>query len=281
MNILIETEVIELNGCSFGIPWDRAQNYMNFPYPDEVWTVEEIADSPKEDVRGVIVGCDLADYSILANFPKIESLYLYNAQSLEDLGFIRGMIWLQQLYVSHCHVSDITPILQLLEAKKERRKATKDPWERVWLPAKGIYIDTTADIANIDQLIEMDKGIETWLNDKRIREKIKQEHPYRLKEWHFAPSSSCLYGIVFGRPEYSDGHPIHTSRGHVIDQDGKEITFKTRNSIYVVNVDDHVSDFSDLAAMEILEEIVLSDELTDRAYKDLHQTDADWYWKGD
>lgn len=144
--ILIDNRDDGIQGVTFGMPWKRDSSCFNFNMPEEVVTVDHIDIIDNENVETLVIGCPLDSYEFISKMTNLTQLYIYNAETIENLGFIKNLNKLNQLYISAYKIGSISDLLELLNKKVKIISNDKNLHNLITYGLDCICLNTACDI---------------------------------------------------------------------------------------------------------------------------------------
>lgn len=167
--ILIDDNYMDLQKCSFGFLWAHDSICYNFRRPTEFVLSSEI-DSIANDknVVGVVIGCNLKDYSFLKGLTELEQLYFYNTTELADFSFLESQYKLTQLQIVDSRISDLSKLLSFLKSK-EQYLSTLDLESKALESTEGICINSINELDGSLLSTRAFFALEIIVNGKHIR----------------------------------------------------------------------------------------------------------------
>lgn len=100
-SILIEDKGLDAADYSYSMPWKHDANCFNFKFPNETIRKGQIAQiGNTEDIKTLVIGCDLDDYRFIAEMTNLEQLYIYTGRNIRNLSFIEKLVHLNHLCIS-------------------------------------------------------------------------------------------------------------------------------------------------------------------------------------
>lgn len=135
-NILIDNHTVDVEKCSFSLPWNGDANCFNFIRPTEFVLDTEMRDIDPLDVESLVIGCDIDDYGVVKKMTNLEQLYIYAGNNLKDLNFITSLSNLNQLYISKSEISNLNGLDDLMKLQKSIFDTQKE--KRKW-KIYGLY----------------------------------------------------------------------------------------------------------------------------------------------
>ena len=170
--ILIDEEKINPTECSYAFPWHHDATCYNFKMPKESVSASEIGEiKNKDDIETLVIGCDLSDYKFIEDMVGLRQLYIYSGSNIRNLGFVRNLSNLSQLYITNSHVESLEPVVELVKVRKELFNSEEDIHKRLFMFIEGICIDTDCAL-DCSSLAEFAAFVtEIIINHKRIRKK--------------------------------------------------------------------------------------------------------------
>ena len=139
--ILIEKEILDPKACSFGFPWKHDSICFNFNFPEECILKDDIKNiTDKTDIETLVIGCRLESYDFISDMVNLKQLYIYDGEDVTNLGFIKNLLKLDQLYIVGSHIRDIEPLRILFKEKEKASAKEPDMFRRLGYMFSGIYV---------------------------------------------------------------------------------------------------------------------------------------------
>jgi hypothetical protein len=149
--IFVTDHAVVPTQIAFGVPWNSDAACYNMKFPKESLNINDYEGDSWMDALGdgaqlqaLYIDCDLTPdaYRALGKFTGLEQLFLYTAKELEDISFILNMPRLKYLYISDSKISDLTPVVLLLEKQEKIRNSMKksDFFERLGYDLDNVAI---------------------------------------------------------------------------------------------------------------------------------------------
>lgn len=145
--ILIDKEMKDPKHCSYGFPWRHDGNCYNFRAPDECVTADEtgIIDD-MTDIEGLVIGCDLDDYSFISEMVNLRQLYIYSGENINDMSFIAPLVKLKHLYIHESHINSLDPLIALMLEQKRLLSLEKDINKRLFMTLEAVAINSDKEL---------------------------------------------------------------------------------------------------------------------------------------
>jgi hypothetical protein len=144
--ILVENENPNLKECSFGLPWENDSTCYGFMRPDEVVSASKINEINHEEVESLIIGCDLEDYSFIADMVNLKQLYIYTGTNIRDVSFVKSLTKLTHLYIADSHVDSLDALKELLKEQKRLFDEEKKIKKWCFFNMKAICVESDEEL---------------------------------------------------------------------------------------------------------------------------------------
>ncbi len=168
--ILIDKEMKDPKHCSYGFPWRHDGNCYNFRAPDDFVISDEISSiDDMTDIEGLVIGCDLDDYSFIGKMINLRQLYIYTGENINDIEFVRTLLKLDYLYIEGSHIDSLEPLIELMNEQKRLLNQEEDIMKRIDMALTGVCISSDK---KLDGMLLKEPGryaSEIIVNGKSIR----------------------------------------------------------------------------------------------------------------
>ena len=168
--ILIEDDEVDVKKCCYGFPWRYDATCFNFKAPNEIVQASEIEKIDCwDEITTLVIGCDLDDYSFIANMVNLEQLYIYTGHNIKDVSFVKGLINLLHLYIEDSCVESLDALKELIAEKKRLFDEETNMYKRLSMGMDAICINSKY---NLDDQELWEPGAfisELIINRKRVK----------------------------------------------------------------------------------------------------------------
>lgn len=141
--ILIENGEVDVKDCVYGFPWKYDATCFNFKAPNEIVQASEIEKIDYwDEITTLVIGCDLDDYSFIANMVNLYQLYIYTGHNIKNISFIKGLINLSHLYIDDSCVESLDDLKKLIVEKKRLFDEETNIYKRLSMGMDAICINS-------------------------------------------------------------------------------------------------------------------------------------------
>ncbi|KIC05448.1 hypothetical protein LRN_1729 [Ligilactobacillus ruminis DPC 6832] len=173
LRILIDTD--KRLDKSYPLPWKSDATCFNFKAPEMVIypenTIEKITEP--EDVESLVIACDLTDYKFISEMVNLTHLYIYSAENIKDLDFLKNLSKIRQLYLGNINVESLEGLVELIELKDQKYKEIEEVNDlegRLTYGFEGIYIQSNKYEGDGTELVKPNIcRNDIVVNDKRVK----------------------------------------------------------------------------------------------------------------
>jgi hypothetical protein len=144
--ILIENSEVDPKQSSYGFPWKYDSTCYGFMSPDELVIASKISEITYEEVESLIIGCDLEDYSFIADMVNLKQLYIYTGKNIRDISFVKSLTKLTHLYISDSHVDSLEALKELLTEQKRLFDEEKKIKKCCFFNMKAICVESDEEL---------------------------------------------------------------------------------------------------------------------------------------
>ena len=157
MRILIDKE--NRLDKAYPLPWKSDATCFNFKSPEIVVHPDNIMveiEKP-EQVESLVIACDLKDYSFIEEMTNLTQLYIYSAENIKDLEFLKQLVKIRQLCLGNINVESLDGLVKLIDLKYQKYKEIEeinDLEGRLTYGFEGVYIQSNKYEGNGMELIK-------------------------------------------------------------------------------------------------------------------------------
>ncbi len=146
--ILIIDKDVDMSNVSYSIPWNATASAFNMKTPNESINIKNNPETWLEmlgdldEITSLFLACDLKEeeYEFLEKLHHVQQLYMYTAENVTNMNFIKNMIYLNDLYICDSKISDVTPLVELLKTQEEKRSTVKNWIEKEKMTLRNLAI---------------------------------------------------------------------------------------------------------------------------------------------
>jgi hypothetical protein len=139
-------------------------------FPTELVNASEVNEIDYKEIESLIIGCNLEDYSFIANMENLKQLYIYAGKNIRDISFVKGLTKLTHLYIADSRVDALESLRELIAEQKRLYDEEKDIKKRLLnMPLKAICIESDVEL---DGKLLLEPGLhisEVIINIKGLR----------------------------------------------------------------------------------------------------------------
>ena len=110
------------------IPWVGEVQSLAMRTPDVYLSAKDLKNEEvlklirKARVIGLYILAPLIDYSFISDFKYLEQVYIENANSLNNVDFLKGLAFCKMLYLQNAKLENLNTIIELKKQQKENFK---------------------------------------------------------------------------------------------------------------------------------------------------------------